>query len=71
MQTKRVRTQLYYKLTGNISTAPFRGFFERTVPVTLGVVVDAFTVGTETGEVILFLLNILHSKRLVLADIDL
>jgi hypothetical protein len=45
---------LIYELTGNISTAPLRGFFDRTVPVTFGVVVDAFTDGTATGEVILF-----------------
>jgi hypothetical protein len=47
------------KLTGNISTAPLSGFFERTVPVTLGVVDDAFTFGIDTVEVILLCFDII------------
>ncbi len=47
-------TDKQQELTGNISTAPLRGFFERTVPVTLGVVDDAFTFGTVTVEVIFY-----------------
>jgi hypothetical protein len=39
IQQQQQQQQAYKKLTGRTSTAPLRGFLERTVPVTLGVVV--------------------------------